>query len=91
MFTEGWAFHKENPDSDPHRSSIFPYKILKFVPFVLNVDLFRGQLHFHGSPMDIAHGSIYGKCQGSLADCGFGGGNVEKVSDLRMQHGCLSG
>ena len=41
--------------------------------------------------MDIGHGSIYGKCQGSRADRGVWGGNVEKVSDLGMQHGFLSG
>ena len=39
----------------------------------------RGQLHFHGSPTDIGHGSIYGNCQGSVADRGvWGGGMLEK-------------
>ena len=39
----------------------------------------RGQLHFHGSHTDIGHGSIYGNCQGSLADGGvWGGGMLEK-------------
>ena len=51
---------------------------------------FRGQLHFHGSPTDIGHSSIYGKCQGSCGVWG-GGGNIEKVSDLRMRHRFLSG
>ena len=51
--------------------------------------LIWSQLHFHGSPMDIGHGSIYGKCQGSCVDRGVWGGNVEKVSDLRMRHRSL--
>ena len=50
-----------------------------------------GQLHFHGSPTDIGYGSIYGKCHGSLADRRVWGGNAEKVSDLRMRYGFLSG
>ena len=33
-------------------------------------DTVRGQLHFHRSPTDIGHGSIYGNCQGSVVDRG---------------------
>ena len=37
------------------------------------------QLHFHGSPTDIGHGSIHGNCQGSRADARvWGGGMFEK-------------
>ena len=43
------------------------------------VRLGQGQLHFHGSPTDIVHGSIYGNCQGYVADRGvWGGGMLEK-------------
>ena len=51
----------------------------------------RGQLHFHQFPTDRGHGSIYGKCQESRADHGVWGGNVKKVSDLRMRQESLSG
>ena len=32
------------------------------------------QLHLHGSPMDIGHGSMYGNYQGFLVDRGVWGG-----------------
>ena len=52
-----------------------------------NMLLLRGQLHFHGSPMDIGHGSVYGNCQGSVADCGvWGGGMLEKW----VIYGCVT-
>ena len=38
----------------------------------------RGQLHLHGSPTDIGHGSINDNCQGSLAHCRVWGGGTLK-------------
>ena len=55
--------------SDCLSKSIPQYKMNS----VINNFPIRGQLQFHGSPTDIDHSSIYGKCQGSRADRGVWG------------------
>ena len=47
------------------------FSFVGFVVFPCVLFSFWGQLHIHGYPADIGHGSIYGNRQGSLADRGF--------------------